>query len=187
MTEPTHPELTQIRLSKRAVDDDAWIKAFLGRAPAGVLATAAGEQPFLSTKLFVYDEGRHCIFFHSASAGRVWENVQRNPKVCFTAYEMGRVLPAERACSFSLEYQSVVVFGALALAAEPAVRVDALRLFMRKYAPHYQPGQDYPPIQESDLSGVAVYRLVISGWSGKAAPAAPDFPGAYRFEEVRPA
>jgi len=186
MTEPFNPEFTRIRRAKKAVHDENWIKAFLQRVPVGVLATAYQEQPFQSPKLFVYDEQRHCIFLHSANQGRVWENVRRNPKVCLVAYEMGRLLPAERACSFSLEYQSVVVFGTLSVVAEPAVCLDALGLLMRKYAPAQQPGQDYPPIAESDLRDLAVYRLDISGWSGKAEQAPPDFEGAYRFEEVRP-
>lgn len=184
MSEPLDPNYTKVRVAKQAIHDEAWIKAFLKHTPVGVLATVFADQPFLSTKLFVYDQSRHCIFLHAADSGRVMQNVRLNPKVCFTAYEMGRFLPAGRARSFNVEYQSVVVFGALAIVEDPQESLAALRLVMEKYAPHLTPGEDYPPIDEKELHGLAVYRLDISGWSAKAEQALPDHPGAYRYEDL---
>jgi nitroimidazol reductase NimA-like FMN-containing flavoprotein (pyridoxamine 5'-phosphate oxidase superfamily) len=62
--------LTTIRRKDRAVEDEAWIRAFLHRAPVGTLATVDGEQPFLHMNLFVYAEAEHCLYLHTATAGR---------------------------------------------------------------------------------------------------------------------
>jgi len=40
--------------------DDAWVRAFLTRAPWGYLATVGDDgQPYLNSNLFVFDEARH--------------------------------------------------------------------------------------------------------------------------------
>lgn len=178
------PSYTKIRRSQKAILDEQWIIDFLKRAPVGVLATVYQDQPFLSTKLFVYDQQSHQIYMHAADEGRVMQNVSQNPKVCFTVYEMGRFLPAPKARSFGVEYKSVIVFGRLEIVQNTDEILKALRETMQKYAPHFQPGKDYPEIQDKDLKGVAVYRLVIAEWSAKADLGVSDHPGAYRYEEI---
>ena len=186
MMESSHldPAFTSIRREKKAVKDENWTKSFLKQAPAGVLATVFQDQPFLSTKMFVYDESRHVIYLHSANEGRVFTNVQENPKVCFTAFRMGRILPAAHARGFGVEYESVVVFGQIKVVETFDEMLIALQQTMDKYAPHLHSGEDYPPIDESELNGLAVYRLEISAWSAKRDQGLPDNPGAFRFEDI---
>jgi uncharacterized protein len=105
--------------------------------------------------------------------------------VCFSVAEMGRLLPHSQARGFSVEYGSVMAFGVARLVDEPEEMLDGLRLLMAKYAPHLQPGVDYLPLSEAELEGVAVYCIEIASWSAKRKQVADDFPGAYRFEEVR--
>ncbi len=66
LDEPFH----RVRRSDRAVEDDGWIRSFLKRAAIGFLATTVGEQPFIHSSLFVYDEGEHVIYMHTAKVGR---------------------------------------------------------------------------------------------------------------------
>ena len=101
----------QVRRSDREVTDKAWLRAFLHRAPAGYLATVDGDQPFINVNLFVYDAERHAIYLHTARKGRTRANLETAPKTCFTVSEMGRLLPADVALEFSVEYQSVTMFG----------------------------------------------------------------------------
>jgi nitroimidazol reductase NimA-like FMN-containing flavoprotein (pyridoxamine 5'-phosphate oxidase superfamily) len=181
------PAFTQVRRQDRVVADDAWIAEFLNRTPFGVLAMAVADQPFVNTNIFVYDPKRHAVYIHHADAGRMVAALAHNPKVCFTAAEMGRLLPAPRSRGFSLEYASVVVFGQACRVDEPAEMLYGLRLIMDKYAPHLTPGADYHLMDESELHGVTVYRVDVAGWSAKRKQAAEDFPGAYDFAQVRDA
>lgn len=175
------PSLTQIRRHKQAITDEDRIKRFLRRAPVGVLATCVQEQPYLSTRLFVYDEPQHAIYMHAADQGRTLESIRANPQVCFTTFEMGRFVPAKKARNFGVEYESVVVFGQASLVEDEQEMIRALKQFMAKYAPQFQPGVDYPEIQASDLMGLAVYRIEILGWSAKHDAEPPDHPGAYFY------
>jgi hypothetical protein len=180
------PDFTHIRRQDRAVRDEAWIEAFLQRAPFGILATSLHDQPYAHSNLFAYDPQERVIYLHSAAEGRTIDNVRQNPKVCFTVAKMGRLLPKPQARNFSVEYGSVVVFGVARLVEEPEEMLHGLRLLMEKYAPHLQPGTDYSPLSEAELEGVAVYRIEIAGWSAKRKQAEQDFPGAYDFADVIP-
>ena len=110
MSEPTAGR-TAIRRRDRAVRDEAWIRTMLLTAPTGVLATVSDGQPFVNANIFVYDEGRDAIYLHTARHGHTRDTVEGHERVAFTAMEMGRLLPADTALEFSVEYASVMVFG----------------------------------------------------------------------------
>ena len=184
MTEDNLPSRSKINTHPdRAVSDDAWIIAFLKRAGMATIATAQDEQPFLSTLLFAYDEPTRVIYFHTARRGRVWENIHANPRVCLTAAEMGRLLPAATALNFSVEYNSVVVFGAAHLVENAVEAGHGLQLILDKYFPHLHPGRDYRAITPEELRITATYRLDIEEWSGKRKVVGEDFPGAFLWDE----
>ncbi len=174
----------EVRRADRAVTDEQWIKDLLHRAPVGYLATVHGDQPFINSNIFVYDEETHAIYMHTAKVGRTQGNVDTHKKVCFTVTEMGRLLPADVALEFSVEYAGVVVFGTAVIIEDQQEATNALQLLLNKYAPHLTPGQDYRPPVPEELKRTAVYRIHIDKWSGKKKEVAPDFPGAYLYSEV---
>jgi hypothetical protein len=94
---------------------------------------------------------------------------------------MGRLLPAEEAREFSLEYASVVIFGHAEILSENSERRIALQHLLDKYFPHLHPGQDYPELDEKAMIGTAVYKINIKSWSAKRKKAPQDFPGAFKF------
>jgi len=167
----------QIRRKDRA-KDDTWIRAFLQRAAFGSLATVHDGQPFIVTRNFAYDEAAHAIYLHGAVKGRTHENVQADGRACFAVSEMGRMLPAERAMNFGVEYAGVVVFGRATIVTDTAEAKRGLQLLLDKYFPHLRAGEDYAPVADEDLKVTAVYRIEIESWSGKEKRAEADFPGA---------
>jgi len=171
---------TRMRRDDRA-QDDAWIRAFLHRAPFGFLATLVKDQPFLNSNLFVYDEPAHVIYMHTAHEGRTRTNIEGDERVCFSAAEMGRLLPADTALEMSVEYAGVVVFGRAAVVDDEAEARHGLQLLLDKYCPHLRPGRDYRPITVDELARTSVYRIRIEQWSGKKKEAAADFPGAFFY------
>jgi len=179
MSIPT--DLTRLRRPDRGVEDDAWIKDFLRRAPMGALATVADGQPFINSNLFVYDESAHAIYLHTARQGRTRTNVEGDKRVCFSVSEMGRFLPADTALEMSVEYAGVVVFGRGSVVTHNDEARRALQLLLDKYCPHLRPGRDYRPITDDETSRTSVFRIQITEWSGKKKEAPADFPGAFLF------
>lgn len=172
---------TQVRYAKRAVHDEQWIVAFLQRAAIGTLATVYNGRPFINMNLFVYDAAKHCIYMHTANSGRTLSNVEQEQTVCFSINEMGRLLPAEEALEFSVEYAGVVVFGRASIISDPAEQEHGLQILLDKYFPHLKPSKHYRPIMPEELKRTAVYRIDIDEWSGKQKQVADDFPGAFFY------
>jgi nitroimidazol reductase NimA-like FMN-containing flavoprotein (pyridoxamine 5'-phosphate oxidase superfamily) len=172
----------EVRRSDRAMDD-VWIVDLLHRAGYASLATVHEGQPFINTNLFVYDEAQNVIYMHTGRYGRTRSNVEEYERVCFSVSEIGRLLPADEALEFSVEYAGVAVFGTSRIVeGEEAER--ALQLLLDKYAPHLKPGRDYRPTTPEELKRTSVFRIDIESWSGKRKQAEPDFPGAFLYGQM---
>jgi len=91
--------------------DDDWARDFLRRAHVGHVATRWGGQPFINPTLFWYDPERREIYFHSNAVGRMRANAGQSERVCFEASEFGKLLPANVALEFSIQYQSLIAYG----------------------------------------------------------------------------
>lgn len=170
-----------VRRRDRAMEDDTWIVDLLRRAPMGTLATVHNGQPFINSNLFVYDEQRHAIYMHTARVGRTRANVEADEQVCFSTSEMGRLLPADTALEFSVEYAGVAVFGRARMVADPDEATEALQRLLDKYFAHLRPGEHYRPTTPEELARTAVYRIDIDQWSGKRKQVDDDFPGAFLY------
>ncbi len=177
--------INQVRRADRAETDDAWIVGMLKRSAIGTLATVADGQPFVNSNLFIYDADADVIYMHTARIGRTQANVEENApeaRVCFSVSEMGRLLPADEALEFSVEYAGVVVFGR-AVIIEGSDAERGLQLLLDKYFPHLQPGRDYRPIMPEELKRTSVYRIEIDSWSGKKKEVG-EFPGAFLYGQA---
>jgi len=188
--DPTAPSaaplpLTAVRRRDRE-KHDAWTRTFLERALTGVLATVWEGRPYVNSNLFVYDGTGHRLYLHTARTGRTPGIVEEGGAASFTAWTMGRLLPAPEALEFSVEYAAAVVFGSLRAVAEPGEKRIALELIMGKYAPHLEAGRDYRPITPGEVERTGVHALEIDAWSGKEKVVAPDFPGAYSLPVPTP-
>jgi hypothetical protein len=173
---------SKVTRQDRAITDEAWIIEFLSKkAGMATIATVRDGQPFQSTLLYVYDAQRHAIYFHTGTRGRVWDNLREGGQVCFSAAQMGRLLPAATALNFSVEYQSVVAFGPARLVEDPAEAEQALQMLLDRYFPHLQPGADYRAITAGEMAATAVFRMEVEEWSGKQKAVAEDFPGAFQW------
>jgi len=181
MPDEEAPQYARVRRSDRAVDDDGWIAAFLRTAPIGQLATVQDGQPFVNSNLFVFDEAQRVIYMHTAGAGRTRSNVEGDERVCFSASEMGRLLPNPRMFNMSVEYAGVVVFGRAHTVPGDAEKRSALRMLVDKYFPHLRAGDDYALPSQSELNATSVYRIEIESWSGKRKQVEGDAPGAFRY------
>ncbi|MGE5252240.1 MAG: pyridoxamine 5'-phosphate oxidase family protein [Bacteroidota bacterium] len=146
---------------------EEWIRAFLRVAKVAHIATARGEQPFITPTTFWFDEEASRIIFHSNIAGRVRSNLEANPKVCLEVSELGKLLPSNVALEFSLQYRSVIVFGTVRVLGDPDECRGALHGLIGKYFPEMKPGREFRGITDKELRATSVYAIEIEEWSGK--------------------
>jgi nitroimidazol reductase NimA-like FMN-containing flavoprotein (pyridoxamine 5'-phosphate oxidase superfamily) len=173
--------ISQPRHSDRVAAAERWIKTFLHCAPFGILATVNDGKPFIHINMFVYDEAAHAIYLHTAIEGHARTNAEIDQQVCFTVGEMGRILPADTALAFGVEYASVMVFGRASIIEDVDQAHRALQLLINKYAPHMCPGQDYEPITVEAIRHTRILRIQIDSWCGRKNEALADFPRAYHY------
>jgi nitroimidazol reductase NimA-like FMN-containing flavoprotein (pyridoxamine 5'-phosphate oxidase superfamily) len=177
---PGATDRTQLRRRDRGKDDD-WIREFLAQARWGAVAVSGPEgQPFVNTNLFVYDPDRHAVYTHTARTGRTPDLFAEPRPVCFSSSEMGRLLPADEALEFSVEYAGVAVFGTGRAVEDDTEAREALQLLLDKYAPHLRPDEDYRGITADEMKRTRVYRIDVEEWTGKAKVAEDEFEGAFR-------
>ncbi|GAB4426874.1 MAG: 5-nitroimidazole antibiotic resistance protein NimA [Anaerolineales bacterium] len=153
------------RVSRYKREDD-WIRAFLHQAKIGHIATTWDDQPFVMANTFWFDEENHRIIFHTNLTGRTRANIERNPKVCFEASQLGKLLPSNIALEFSLQYRSVMVFGSVRILDNPEEQRAALYGLIGKYF-RMTPSKEYRPITDDELKRTSIYALDIETWSGK--------------------
>lgn len=188
-TDAMTPEHRHPRRKDRS-QDESWIKALLHRGEAAVMAATLDGAPFCLPRIYAFDENKGVIYVHGAFGGATGKVLSQGDgeagaPVALTVYEMGRLLPADEALEFGVEYASVVLSGRAIEVDEVEEAFHGLMLLMRKYAPHLKPGDDYRPIAQEELLRTSVIRIEIESWSGKQKVEAPDFPGAYRLADVR--
>ena len=147
--------------------EEAWIRAFLRRGEVAHIATVWEGQPFVTPTNFYFDEPGYRLIFHSNVTGRLHANIEHEPRVCAEISETGRYLPSNVAMEFSLQYRSVVVFGAAGLVAERQEQRRLLHLLIAKYFGPMELDRDYRPVTDQELRRTAVYELRIESWSGK--------------------
>ena len=160
-------ERARPRRFDRSMPSDAHIEAFLNRAPFGFLATSVEDQPYVNPKFFWYDTSSRRIYFHAAVEGRTRESILRNSQVCFSAAELGRMLPAEEACEFGAEYVSVCVFGHARFVQAEEEKLHGLQGLMKKLFPDLRQEEHYRGIDPKTLKRTSVYAIEIEAWSGK--------------------
>jgi nitroimidazol reductase NimA-like FMN-containing flavoprotein (pyridoxamine 5'-phosphate oxidase superfamily) len=160
-------ERTRMRRSDRAVTDEAEIAAQLDRAAIGFIATCLDQQPFIHSNSFWFDASTRTVYFHTALEGRTRHNIELNSQVCFGVAEMGRLLPADTALEFSMEYSGVCAFGRARLLEDGEEKRRALQGLLDKYFPDLKPGEDYRGITTDEMDSTAVFAIDIEAWSGK--------------------
>jgi len=76
------------------------------------------------------------IYLHSARTGKKIDILRTNPRVClaFSAFHQLRYQSEKVACSWSMKYKSVLVFGEVEFIEQKEEKVKMLNCLMKKYA-----------------------------------------------------
>ncbi len=90
--------------------------------------------PYVVPLNFGYENG--VLYLHGAKEGKKIEALKHNPKVCvaFSTDHLLRYQHEQVACSWSMKYRSVLLYGEVEFINDEQERIEALNVMMRKYA-----------------------------------------------------
>jgi len=143
----------------------AKVDEVLSTGYCGHLATISPDgSPYVCPLLYVWLDGQ--VWMHNTIAhGHLQSNVRHDPRVCFEVSVPGKVFAYGRyECDTSIEYQSIVVFGRVAIIDDRARKSLFFDALMAKYYGNdsTRPRSFYPR-----LGGVMVYALTVERITGK--------------------
>lgn len=142
-------------------------EAFLGKSLTGVLSTIDPDgAPYSVPVHFVFLSG--ALYFHGLPAGRKFSNLEKDSRVCFTAYEMRDILPtpSQKPCDTGTAYTSVVAQGTARILEKTEEKQQVLAAIVQKYTPQLD-GREIPA---NRLNGTAVVKITITDITGKYHP-----------------
>jgi nitroimidazol reductase NimA-like FMN-containing flavoprotein (pyridoxamine 5'-phosphate oxidase superfamily) len=143
----------------------ARLDELLATGYCGHLATVSPDgSPYVCPLLYVWRDGR--VWMHNTGArGHLQTNVRHDPRACFEVSAAGKVFAYGRyECDTSIEYESIVVFGSMAIVDERPRKAAFFDALMAKYHGNdsTRPKSFYPR-----LDAVTVYALTVESITGK--------------------
>ncbi|PKM80526.1 MAG: hypothetical protein CVU89_13315 [Firmicutes bacterium HGW-Firmicutes-14] len=148
-------------MSKKDMGPDR-CEEILQNAETGYLAMSLNDRPYCIPFNFWYDRDRSRIYIHTGLAGMKWDIITGNPSVCFTVAVPGRKRTGESPCSYSYEFESVIVYGKAFLVDNRDETVDSLNRLIDKYR-EGPAGQ----IPEDKLTKLRMLRIDIEKITGR--------------------
>lgn len=142
------------QLSIQAAND------LLAKGTACHLALAAQGEPYLVTLNYGFRDST--LYFHCARAGKKLDLLKMNNRVCFTVVAGLELVPAEKACDFSMMYRSVVGYGTARFVEGHEEKCEALGIIMAQYAAG---SFEFP---EGPLAATIVFAVDITSMSAKS-------------------
>jgi nitroimidazol reductase NimA-like FMN-containing flavoprotein (pyridoxamine 5'-phosphate oxidase superfamily) len=102
------------------------------------------------------------IWLHCAREGLKLDLIRQDPRVGFEADCSHRLVTGDKACSHSMEYESVIGRGDISVCEGSDSKSIGLKAIMG----HYAPGADFS-FAEQDCAAVCVLRLDVAQITGK--------------------
>ena len=152
-----------MRKKNREVTDVAGLRAILDRAAVCRIALTDGDAPYIVPLNFGYVwEDRLVLYFHGAKEGKKLDLIRANPRVGFELDSPGALKTGDRACDWSMNYESIIGSGLLREVTDETERQAGLTAVMRHYG--RTDGFEYDP---RVLAFTAVLRLDAEVFTGK--------------------
>lgn len=140
------------------------ITDLLSRSQTGSLATLnADGSPYNIPVHFVYENSK--LYFHGLPRGQKIDNIIRDARVSFTAYEMQDILldSEGKPCDTNTKYESVIIEGKASIMEDGEDKLSVLEAVVKKYTPHLQ----NIPLPEAMVRGTAVIQIDVVNITGK--------------------
>lgn len=153
-----------MRRKDREITDLHQMEEIIRRCDVCRLAFFDEEYPYILPINFGFERvGEGFVFyFHSAKQGKKLDLIRRDSRVSFELDGAHQLIEGEKACDYSMEYESVIGSGRAEIL-EGAEKLHALKMIMRQYAG----GREFE-IKEPMAEAVAIFRVVSQTVTAKA-------------------
>jgi nitroimidazol reductase NimA-like FMN-containing flavoprotein (pyridoxamine 5'-phosphate oxidase superfamily) len=111
---------------------------------------------------YKYENDILTLYFHCAKEGKKLDIIGRNPRACFEMDCSHKLIIAEEAWHYTMEYESVVGEGEIHLCDDVEDKVEGLNLLMEKYEKNKK--FTFP---DHIIDSVAILKLEVSEFTGK--------------------
>lgn len=121
------------------------------------------NEPYVLPMNFGYADG--VVYLHSAPEGKKVNILRKNNRVCLafsTDHEL-RHQNEEVACSYSMKYRSVLIYGKVEFIDDPTEKRRVLNILMKQYT-----SRDDYKYNDPAIKNVLVYKVVAEKMEGRA-------------------
>jgi len=154
----------QMRQSKREIKDEQEIRQILDACDSCRVGFCDGDQPYIVPMNFGYrwDQDGLVLYFHCAKEGRKLDILAHHDKVCVELDHQHVLITGEKACQYSMNYESLIIFGRMTIVLDPEERFLGLNSLMQHFTDRATWAFD-----EKALALTTVLRVTAENWSGK--------------------
>lgn len=154
----------EMRRKDLAVIDPARIDEIILSCNCCRLAFADGTHPYIVPLSFGYErkDDTQIFYFHGAAVGR---KVDLMRSLAYAGFELdrdGTINSNEKACDFSVRYQSIIGEGEISEVTDTKEKAQPLQVIMK----HYSSRDDWE-FPEAVLAKTCVFRLVVKELSAR--------------------
>jgi hypothetical protein len=147
----------------KQITDQSVLTDILKRGKHTTIAICRGDEPYIVTLNYGYDQNKNALYFHCSTKGLKLDFINQNPHVCATVIEDGGYKMGE--CDQA--YRSVVLWGKMHVVENLEEKKHAITIMLN----HLE--EDPISIREHSLKGdeayegIKILRLDILGITGK--------------------
>lgn len=108
-----------------------------------------------------YQDGKITLYFHGAKDGKKISLLQNNNKVCFEMDCSHELIDGEKACDYTMNYESVIGFGTIEILSD-SEKMIGLKALMKQYTLNEE-----LQYNERAINAVTVLKLTVNKVTGK--------------------
>ena len=153
-----------MRRSDREITDKDEIIKIIEKCDVCRIALSNDNIPYIVPMNYGYQyaDGKLTLYFHGAKEGKKLDIIAKNPLACFEMDCSHKLIEADEAWNYTMEYESVIGNGKISLCTEKSEKLEALKQLMKKYAK----GKDFS-FPDRVIETVGIFKLDVSEFTGK--------------------
>lgn len=121
-----------MRRKEKEITDKKDIEQIIKESKVCRLGMFDGKIPYIVPMNFGYRD--NILYFHSALSGRKIDILNKNSDVCFEIDIPGEVIKSKEACSWSMNYRSIMGEGTVQFIKDTSEKIDAFNIIMNQHS-----------------------------------------------------